>query len=196
MIVSAIVLAVASAVASIASAAAACAAVLQAGHLAREAEERKSEAQRRAIAGALLGEMEAYIKLLGIESSRKNFIDLASHADDKDLLLRLASFPKLPTGHPVFDRCADQLGVLPGDLPREISKLYNIVTSFRAMMSHLSDPGVLMAPIEIPRKLLQQLVMALDAGQEIADAVLPELQKIRSGAEPSHRTISPFRWFK
>lgn len=95
--------------------------------------------ERRGIAGALAGEIGAYMKLLDPPNLAENLRDI-SKLDYATRKNRLRSFPKTPTGHPAFDRLADRIGLLPAAEAEDVSAIYNVVSGMRVLVSNFSDP--------------------------------------------------------
>ena len=82
---------------------------------------------RRGLAGALAGEIGAYLDLLNGDTLSAAYRQIA--ALDRDLRVgRLRSLPALPTTHPVFDKVAEKLGTLPHAAAYGVSRFYNVVT--------------------------------------------------------------------
>ena len=102
-------------------------------------------ADRRAIAAALAGEIGGYLVALNPEVAGPRYRSLAA-LDRPSRIRKLAAFPPLPTGHPVYDKLADKVGLLPPDLTREISRLYNVVTGIRVTGAKPRASGVFLLP--------------------------------------------------
>lgn len=111
---------------------------------------------RKAIAAAIGGELSAYIRLLQPEKTIENFKHLAAmdHETRKAVLPGLFN---LPTGHPVFDRVADKIGLLAPDAARGISEAYNIITSGRLMVSSFSSNPFINLPDPVQKIRIETL---------------------------------------
>ena len=100
--------------------------------------------QRSSIAAALAGEIGAYFTLLNPRITATNYRTLASMAYEMRCA-RLRSMGKLPSGHPVFDKVADKVGLLPTTEAFDVSKTYNIITGLRILVSDLSSDEIVSA---------------------------------------------------
>lgn len=111
---------------------------------------------RRSIAGALAGEVSAYMKQLDPLKFANNFRKIAE-SDEISRRRCLRSLPKTPSGHPVFDKVADKIGLLPAAEAEEISSFYNVITGFRVLVSGLSDDRFVTADGEVQIALLNTI---------------------------------------
>ena len=96
----------------------------------------------RGVAGALAGELGAYIDLVRPAETAGNLRTTAGLGRE-DRLMVLRTYPALPTSHPVFDKVADKRGVLAYQEALGVSRAYNVVTGMRLLMMNMSTPGFL-----------------------------------------------------
>jgi hypothetical protein len=117
--------------------------------------------ERRGVASALAGEIGAYITLLKPETMIDALRTIATMArKDRQNLLR--SFGELADTHPVFDKIAHKIGLLPPRETLEISAFYNIVTGFRIQMTGLSSERFLEATDGYQVAILKDLAQTLE----------------------------------
>jgi hypothetical protein len=100
---------------------------------------------RKAIAAALAGELRAYLQLSNPEHMIDNLRKCAQNPH-AERIVALKALPPMPSGHPVFDRVADRIGTLSPEAARGVSEAYNIMTSGRMLLTHMSAPAFLDAP--------------------------------------------------
>jgi hypothetical protein len=93
--------------------------------------------ERRSIAAALAGEIGAYMQLLDPPKAAEHYRKLAA-IDYPTRCQRLRAFPKSVEGHPVFDKVAEKIGLLPATEALDVSMIYNIVTGMRTVLGNLS----------------------------------------------------------
>jgi hypothetical protein len=95
---------------------------------------------RRSVAGALAGEIGAYYRLLSTNDLAGGLRTHATapRADRRDWA---RSLPATPTGHPVFDKMSDRIGMLSSQNAQRISEVYNLVTSMRILLAGFTLPG-------------------------------------------------------
>ncbi len=96
---------------------------------------------RRSIASAIAGEIEAYIELLNGPETSAGYRLLATAGDRAGRIAMFRAVPNLPTSHPVFDKVADKIGLLPIAEAYGISRIYNVVTGMRLLISGMSSQG-------------------------------------------------------
>ena len=119
--------------------------------------------ERRGIAGALAGEISAYVDFLKPETTSATFRSLAALGREQRLDW-LRTYPPLPTSHPVFDKVADKIGILPFRVARGVSRTYNLVTGIRLLLSSMTTPGFLEASDAVQQGRL--IVVAEALGRE------------------------------
>ena len=116
--------------------------------------------ERRAIAGALAGEIGAYLSFFD-QDAATNYRKIAALpvADRRHVL---SGFPPLPSGHPVFDKVAGRLGLLSTSQAREVSRIYNIVTGTRLVITNFSSEKFVQAPDNYQRGMLEFIAKTID----------------------------------
>jgi len=123
----------------------------------------KRHHERRAIAGALAGELGAYIELLQPAVSPKHFRTIADPRISREARQRgLRSMAPPPNSHPVFDKVADKIGLLDVRDAVEVSEVYNVVTGMRLHIANLSTDAFLAAPDEGHIALLNIIASAIE----------------------------------
>jgi hypothetical protein len=132
---------------------------------------------RRGIAGALAGEIAAYLELLNVKTTCAGFRMLATAPADA-VLKFCAAQTELPTTHPVFDKAADQIGLLPHAEAEDISRVYNIVTGFRLLLSSMSSPGFLAAGEAVQKSRINFMLEALEREEPKALDLVVRLKRI------------------
>ena len=108
--------------------------------LTREADLERHRRDRSVLAASLLGELSAYTELADSYALFSNLQTLVN-TPPENFRDALAGLYEPPTTFPVFDRCAEKIGLLPGNLPRDLAALYNAIQSIRIMTAHLSKPA-------------------------------------------------------
>ncbi|HEV2675193.1 MAG TPA: hypothetical protein VGV37_11685 [Aliidongia sp.] len=88
--------------------------------------------KRRSVAGALAGEMGAYLYLMKPDQIAENFTKIA-RLEKLIRTQRLKALNELPDSHPVFDAIAKDIGELPPKLAQEVSSFHNVVGGARLM---------------------------------------------------------------
>ena len=117
----------------------------------------------RGIAGALAGELSAYVDFLKPETTPAKFRSLAA-LDREQRLDWLRTYPPLPTSHPVFDKVVEKTGIFPFRVARGVSRTYNLVTGIRLLLSSMTTPGFLEASDAVQQGRL--IVVAEALGHE------------------------------
>ncbi len=133
--------------------------------------------ERRGLAGALAGEIGAYIEPYRgaqIALNMKMIADLGR----SDRRRRLSGFSKLPEGHPVFDALASKLGLLPPNTAKRVASFYNTTTSLRLLMENFSRDGFLDADDQIQRGQLFEVGRLVDNNLLPAENLVDELVKL------------------
>lgn len=133
--------------------------------------------ERRGIAGALAGEIGAYVDLLNPETTPAAYRAVAA-LDRNQRLERLRGFPPLPTSHPVFDKVADKIGVLPYQAAYGISRVYNVITGMRLALASMSAAGFLEACDEVQQGRLFFVAEAIEQEGKTARDVVTLLKKV------------------
>jgi hypothetical protein len=103
---------------------------------------------RKSVAAALAGELGAYLRLSQAERMAENIKTFTKIPYEERITLLCGLF-SLPSGHPVFDRIADKIGVLSPQAARGISEAYNIITSARLLLVSISSDAFLQAPDQV-----------------------------------------------
>jgi hypothetical protein len=105
--------------------------------------------ERCSIAAALAGEIGAYIWHLDPSTTVESYRRVATF-DHATRRRRLRSMPRrLPDNHPVFDKVADKIGLLPVAEAGDVSSIYNVVTGMRLMITGLSSDEIANADDEV-----------------------------------------------
>jgi hypothetical protein len=92
----------------------------------------------RGIAAALAGEIGAYMRLRN-PAVRPAFLrEIAKYDYDKRRQY-LRAVPRSSEGHPVFDKVADKIGLLPAAVAEDVSAIYTAITVMRSAFSYLAD---------------------------------------------------------
>lgn len=132
---------------------------------------------RRSLAAALAGEISGYLAALNPETAALNYRALAA-LDRETRVRKLAAFPPIPTGHPVYDKLADKVGLLPPHLTREISRIYNVVNGTRLLIGHFRTAEFLAADDDYQRGLIEQVAVAMDVHVPPAREAVRQLEEI------------------
>jgi hypothetical protein len=133
--------------------------------------------EKRGIAAAIAGELGAYIAFLKMGKPSAHFRTMATM--DSAMRVRvLRAFPPLPTSHPVFDKVADKIGLLPPDDARAISRAYNAVTGFRLHLTNLSSDRFLAADDAVQAETLKVLATMLEDEVKRAKSLIDRLLRI------------------
>jgi len=134
--------------------------------------------QRRGVAGAFVGEIGAYVEIIlemDLETNLAAWTNLPTEA--RGVILR--ALPPLPTGHPVFDKIADKLMLLPPQQSIGISRFYNAVTSMRLLMVNMRSPEFI--ALDPDMQNVNFRMVAAMVGREFRsarDKLLPALQAL------------------
>jgi hypothetical protein len=136
-------------------------------------------ADRRALAAVLAGEIGGYLANLNPEVTAPKYRALAA-LDRETRVRQLAAFPPLPIGHPAYDKLADKVGLLPAHLAREISRIYNVVTSIRLIIMHFRTPEFQAADEDYQKALIEQVALAMDTYVTPAREAVRQLEAIAS----------------
>jgi hypothetical protein len=133
--------------------------------------------QRGSIAAALAGEIGAYVKLLDPPNTVAAYRTIATF-DHATRRRRLRSMLKTPTGHPVFDKVADKIGLLPAAEALDISAIYNVVTGMRIFMSSLSSDEFANADDEVQVAILGKIADTIEQYHPFALDLVERLKRI------------------
>ncbi|HEV2549829.1 MAG TPA: hypothetical protein VGU20_21125 [Stellaceae bacterium] len=133
--------------------------------------------ERRGIAGALAGEIGAYISFFEQQPLTEGYRKLAA-APRNERVRGLSSMMAPPSGHPVFDKLAGQLGRLSPARACEVSRFYNVATGLRLLLAHLSSPKFLEADDRIQQATLEYLAAGHDKYVPLARALVTELEDV------------------
>jgi hypothetical protein len=141
---------------------------------------------RRAIAGAIAGEIRAYFEIVDRGNVAQSYRAIAQ-LDDGKLRQILMSFPRtILKGSPVYDKLSDKLGIIPSAYVFEISRIYNILEGARLLIADLPN----MAAPEIPEDLRKRRLLNLAGG--IDDGIM-SAKKIASDLETlSHQSFMDY----
>ena len=117
--------------------------------------------QRCSVAAGLAGEIGAYLTFFRRTDGAAGFRAIAglSIAERKS---RLSAVSPLPSGHPVFDEVAGQLGVLSVPLAHEVSRIYNIVTGMRLIIGNLSSDRFAQSHDAAQKGILEFIASTID----------------------------------
>ena len=141
--------------------------------------------ERQGIAASLAGEIQMYLHFAGKPGLVTILRGLAG-ANREERLRGLMVFGELPKGHPVFDRVADKIGLISVDVAFELSKIYNVVTSMRLMISQFSSDRFITLSDEQQAEMITPVADGIETYLIPAGALVVRLQQI------SHQ---PFRCY-
>jgi hypothetical protein len=134
--------------------------------------------QRRGVAGALVGEIGAYVEIILEMDLDANLLAWVNIQPEKreGILRAMAPFP---IGHPVFDKIADKLMFLPPEQSIGISRFYNAVTSMRLLMTNMRSAEFIALQPEVQNANFR--IVATLVGREFRsarDRLLPALRSL------------------
>jgi hypothetical protein len=130
--------------------------------------------ERRSIAAALAGEIGAYIKLLDSPVSVQSYRKLAE--TDSEVRVRLLrAFPKVPSGHPVFDKVADKIGLLPAEDALDVSAIYNVVSGMRLLIVNLSSEQFATADAAMQSAMLITIADSIEKYSQSSELLVQRL---------------------
>jgi hypothetical protein len=132
---------------------------------------------RCGVAAALAGEIGAYVKQLNPPDTVTAYRKLATF-DHETRRRRLRSMLKTPDSHPVFDKIADKIGLLPAAEALEVSSIYNVVTGMRIIISSLSGDEIAAADDEVQIAILGKLADAIEQNYLPAQELIERLKRI------------------
>jgi hypothetical protein len=134
--------------------------------------------QRRGVAGALAGEIGAYVEIiLEMDLDVTLFAWVNIPAEKREGILK--AMPPLPIGHPVFDKITDKLMLLPPEQSISISRFYNAVTSMRLLMMNMRSSEFVALQPEVQNANFR--ILATIVGREFRSArnkLLPALHAL------------------
>lgn len=131
---------------------------------------------KRGLAGALAGEIGAYTMLL-TPAATANGLRALAVMDEDTRRQRLRMFGTLPDPHPVFDKVADKLALLPGEDAREVSAFYNWVTGMRLMQIRFGSDAFIGQPNNIQVQLLAFIADDLERRMPMWQALEARLRR-------------------
>jgi hypothetical protein len=132
------------------------------------------------VAAALAGEIGAYVKQFDPPTAIANYRAIAAF-DHATRRRRLRSMPKrLPDTHPVFDKVADKIGLLPVAEALDVSSIYNVVTGVRLMISWLSTDEFAGADDEVQIAVLDRIADGIEQNYQPALDLVERLKGISS----------------
>ncbi len=135
--------------------------------------------ERRGIAGALAGEIGAYITLLKPMQTADSFRKIAT-IERKERVKVLRAMPAPPNNHPVFDAVAHKIGLLSAQDALDTSAFYNVVTGFRIHVTNFASEKFLDAQDEIHTGLLNSLAETIEAEAPKVELLVKRLQRTAS----------------
>lgn len=135
--------------------------------------------ERRGIAGALAGEIGAYITLLKPMQTANSFRKIAT-IERKERVKVLRAMPAPPNNHPVFDAVAHKIGLLSAQDALDTSAFYNVVTGFRIHVTNFASEKFLDAQDEIHTGLLNSLAETIEAEAPKVELLVKRLQRTAS----------------
>jgi hypothetical protein len=91
---------------------------------------------------------------------------------------RLRCMLKTPTGHPVFDKVADKIGLLPASEALDVSSIYNVVTGMRIIISSLSSDEIANADDEVQVAILGKIADTIEQNYPVAQNLVERLKRI------------------
>lgn len=132
---------------------------------------------RQGIAASLAGEIEMYLSFIARPDVAAT-LRLICDAGPEQRQNALRGFGRLPDSHPVFDKVADQVGLLSIELAYDISRLYNVVTGVRLLMSDLSTERVIGLQDAQQVALVRQIIGVIEEYSPIGRTVALRLKQI------------------
>jgi hypothetical protein len=133
--------------------------------------------ERCGIAGALAGEIGAYIKSIKPSETAKNLLTVANLDRETRCRRLAATFGSLPNTHPIFDKVAGNLGVLPVHAVRQISEFYNFVTGYRLLLTNLSSDKFLESDDDHQFNMLKILAKGIEEQVEPINKLVNDPEK-------------------
>lgn len=133
--------------------------------------------ERRAIAAALAGEIAGYLHNLRPEHTAANLRALAAMPAEARRAA-LAMFPQLPSGHPVFDKSLDRLGLLEPGVVRDVSAFYNAITGMRLLCAHVGSERFAKADDALQANFLCAMAAGIEEHVTPARATATSLEAI------------------
>jgi hypothetical protein len=134
--------------------------------------------ERRSIAAALAGEIGAYIRHINPSTTVESYRKVAAF-DHAMRRRRLNSMPqRLPDNHPVFDKVADKIGLLPVAEAEDVSSLYNVITGMRLMIAGLSSEEIANADDEVQIAYLNSIAETIKRNHQPALDLIERLKGI------------------
>jgi hypothetical protein len=136
--------------------------------------------ERRGVAAALAGEIAAYVTVLDAPTTIAAYRRLATLEDDTRRR-RLRAMVKPPQGHPVYDKVADKIGLLPVAEALEVSAIYNVVTGLRILLSNLSSDEFANVEDDVQVAYLNKIAEGLEKYCPRAEQLVARLNRISNG---------------
>jgi hypothetical protein len=90
---------------------------------------------------------------------------------------RLAIIPPLPSSHPVFDKVSGQLGLLSASLAHDVSRIYNIVTNIRLIITNLSSERFAQAHDAAQKGIIEFIASTIDTEVPNANTLVTALER-------------------
>ena len=111
---------------------------------------------RRGIAGAIGGELAAYLDLLNRPDIWADY-KAATHLDRVSKIAKFKATPRLPIAFPVFEKLADRLGLLPNSAAVEISRSYIMLSCLCNLNKSISDKSFIESDEEFQNNRLNYI---------------------------------------
>jgi len=141
--------------------------------------------ERQAVAAALAGEITGYVNNLRPEQATANLRNLAAMPAEARLAT-FAMFMQLPSGHSVFDKSLDKLGLLEPGLVRDVSAFYNAVTEIRLLPAHAGSEWFAKADDHLQSSFLCPIAAGLKEHVATAQATAASLEAVWRGGSLEH----------
>lgn len=117
--------------------------------------------QRQSVAAAIAGEIAGYLQTLNPSQTVAALRSIAAMEPDKRAK-RLAGMSPLPSGHPMFDKVGDKVGLLPPELVQDITAFYNVISGMRLLFNHSSSEKFLGADVGYQTDYLNAIANGLE----------------------------------
>ncbi len=126
------------------------------------------------MAAALAGEIGAYLELSNARQLPETYRKMAKSVD---AVASRGATPDPPTGHPVFDAVAGDLGLLTTDLAKRVSEFYNVVSVWRSFMRQLKSPEFNAMPAELRVRIINNFADLFEPKIDDFFKLLADLEK-------------------
>jgi len=148
---------------------------------------------RRGVAGALAGEIGAYVEIIlamDLDATLLAWVNIP--VEKREGILR--AMAPLPTGHPVFDKIADKLTLLPSEQSISISRFYNAVTSMRLLMMNMRSAEFVALQPDVQNANFR--IVATIVGREFRSARDTLLPALRALADETALKAIRWKWHR